>query len=106
MTTCCLTSIGAAANHEGTDAVRQPAEPASEVVAELDLRSPRTPDASAAMRTALGCMRLHRVDVERVLIARDGRRAIVIFRAPDAEAVRLACRNARIAVARIWTCRE
>jgi hypothetical protein len=106
LVTCCLTPIAVAANDRDPRQGRQVPVAGSEVVAELNLRSPHTLDASDAIQAAIGCMHLYCVDVERILIARDGRRAIVIFRAPDAEAVRLACRHARVDVERIWTCRD
>ena len=75
----------------------------SAVVAEVKLHCERPRDASDLMQETPACMLVHDVDVERVLISRDGRRALVIFRAPDAEAVRQACRHARLDCERIWT---
>lgn len=51
---------------------------------------------------ASGCLELHRVDFVRTFFSADRRRMICLYRAPDAESVRLAQREARMPVDRVW----
>lgn len=55
---------------------------------------------------ARGCLALHRVDFVRTLFSADRRRMICLYRAPDAESVRLAQREARMPVDRVWAFRR
>jgi hypothetical protein len=48
------------------------------------------------------CFALHRVQWRRTLISTDAQGALCLFRAPDAESVRLALRHMHVAVASIW----
>ncbi|WP_083582027.1 DUF4242 domain-containing protein [Halomonas aestuarii] len=65
-----------------------------------------TPLGAERLRTlsgaATGCFALHRVDWAGSLLARDGRRMVCHFHAPDAEAARLALRQAGIEVTTLW----
>ena len=64
-----------------------------EVVGELSFDKATTISDFAAMeRFCASCFETHRVHLVRVCLARNRMRAILIFRAPDAESVRLACR--------------
>ena len=58
-------------------------------------------DASAAV-----CLRNHRVRLLRTFIANDRRRVICLCLAADAESVRLALRDAKRPVERIWPLRQ
>lgn len=76
-----------------------------DVVAELSFGTPTTLAAlSTIERTCEWCFEIHRVHLVRLLLSRDRMRAILVFRAPDAESVRLACQHAQIAFERIWPC--
>jgi len=65
------------------------------VVVERTLPEPLDDATNAAIAARMeGCMELHGVDYLRAHVALDGRRMVCIFRAPDAESVRLANRQA------------
>jgi hypothetical protein len=52
---------------------------------------------------AVGCFELHGVRWQESFIAHEGRRRICHFRAPDAESVRIAFRQAGIRVDQVWS---
>lgn len=52
------------------------------------------------------CLLSHRVRVVRTMLSIDRRRMICICHAPDAESVRIALREARAPVERVWAFRE
>ena len=52
------------------------------------------------------CMELHRVTFLRTFFSLDRRRMLCLYRAPDAESVRLAQRQAGMPVERVWACRQ
>ena len=52
------------------------------------------------------CLRNHRVHVVRTLLSTDRRRMLSLCHAPDAESVRIALREAKAPVERVWACRE
>lgn len=54
---------------------------------------------------AAGCLETHRVRSVRTFLARDRRRMICLYQAPDAESVRLAQRQAGMPVERVWAFR-
>lgn len=77
-----------------------------DVVGERTFDMPITLDELSALEHSCSwCSRTHRVQLTRLVLAHDGRRAIVLFRAPDAESVRLAYRRAGV-VDRVWACRR
>jgi len=49
-----------------------------------------------------GCLETHRVRFVRTFFARDRKRMLCLYRAPDAESVRIAQREARMPVERVW----
>lgn len=53
-----------------------------------------------------GCLDLHRVRFVRTLFSRDRKRMICLYAAPDAESVRLAQREAKMPVERVWSFRR
>jgi hypothetical protein len=55
---------------------------------------------------AIGCLNAHRVEFLRTFFARDRRRMICLYRAPDAESVRIAQRQAGMPVDRVWAFRR
>ncbi|HKO47550.1 MAG TPA: nickel-binding protein [Polyangiaceae bacterium] len=52
------------------------------------------------------CLQNHRVRFLRTFVSSDGRRVICLCLAPDAEAVRLALRDAKRPVERVWAFRQ
>jgi len=64
-------------------------------------------DALQALEDAgSGCLELHRVRFVRTLFSRDQKRMICLYEAPDAESVRLAQREARMPVEKVWAFRR
>jgi hypothetical protein len=59
-------------------------------------------DIQAIEDAGAGCLDTHRVRFVRTFFARDRRRMICLYRAPDAESVRLAQREAGMPVERVW----
>lgn len=55
-----------------------------------------------ATQAAHGCLDLHRIRWQGSLLARDGRRLVCHFRAPDTESARIGLRQAGAEVARLW----
>ena len=55
---------------------------------------------------AAACLELHRVRFLRSFFSFDRRRMICVYRAPDAESVRLAQREARMPVEKVWSFRR
>jgi hypothetical protein len=61
-------------------------------------------DAIQALEDAgKGCLDVHRVRFVRTWFSRDRKRMICLYEAPDAESVRLAQREAKMPVERIWS---
>ena len=61
-------------------------------------------DAIQALEDAgKGCLDIHRVRFIRTWFSRDRRRMICLYEAPDAESVRVAQREARMPVERVWS---
>lgn len=55
---------------------------------------------------AAACLELHRVRFLRSFFSSDRRRMICVYRAPDAESVRLAQRDAKMPVEKVWSFRR
>jgi hypothetical protein len=55
---------------------------------------------------AAWCLEQHRVTFLRTFFSLDRRRMICLYRAPDAESVRLAQAEAKMPVERVWACRR
>jgi len=53
-----------------------------------------------------GCLETHRVRFVRTFFSTDRRRMICLYQAPDAESVRIAQREARMPVERVWAFRQ
>jgi hypothetical protein len=94
-----------------TDAVVQGACPAqttsglTDVIGELSFDTPMAlADLIALEQSCPPCFAAHRVQLAGLFIARDRRRAVLLFRAPDAESVRLACRHVTLPFERVWQC--
>lgn len=93
------------------DAVLQGACPAqttsglTDVVGELSFDTPiALADLMALEQSCASCFATHRVQLVGLFLARDRRRAVLLFRAPDAESVRLACRHVTLPFERVWQC--
>jgi hypothetical protein len=52
------------------------------------------------------CLQDHRVRVVRTFVSTDRRRAITLCRAPDAESVHIAWREAKATPERVWAFRQ
>jgi hypothetical protein len=77
----------------------------TDVVAELSSDTPiALADLIAIEQSCPPCFAAHRVQLAGLFIARDRRRAVLLFRAPDAESVRLACRHVTLPFERVWQC--
>jgi hypothetical protein len=77
----------------------------TDVVGELSFDSPiALADLMALEQSCPPCFASHRVQVVGLFLARDRRRAVLLFRAPDAESVRLACRHLMLPFERVWQC--
>jgi len=55
---------------------------------------------------AVGCLAAHHVEFLRTFFSRDRRRMVCLYRAPDAESVRIAQRQAGMPFERIWSFRR
>lgn len=76
------------------------------ILAERTFETPITLGALAALeRSCTWCATTHRVLLMRLVLSHDGRRALALFRAPDAESVRLAYRNVK-PFDRVWAYRR
>jgi hypothetical protein len=76
------------------------------VVVERELAAPFSPEQAVRLIEAgRGCMELHRTALRVSHLARDGRRMICVYTAPDAESVRLVNRQADMPVSRVWRAR-
>ena len=53
-----------------------------------------------------GCLETHRVRFVRTYFSTDRKRMVCVYHAPDAESVRLAQREARMPVERVWAARQ
>jgi hypothetical protein len=74
-----------------------------DVVGERELRTPMRSSGPTPIEQACRlCASVHRVHLVRIYVSLDGLRAIGIFRAPDAESVRLAYRGAGAPLDRVW----
>jgi hypothetical protein len=74
-----------------------------DVVGERELRTPMRSAGPTPLEQACRlCASVHRVHLVRVYVSLDGLRAIGVFRAPDAESVRLAYRSAGAPLDRVW----
>jgi len=80
-------------------------DPAAElIVVERLFPEPVTPEFFAkALREKGWCLDLHRAEYVEGYLATDGLRAVCVFRAPDAESVRLANDQAGVPYAKVWT---
>ena len=77
----------------------------TDVVGELSFDTPiALADLMAIEQSCPPCFAAHRVQLAGLFIARDRRRAVLLFRAPDAESVRLACRHVTLPFERVWQC--
>ncbi|WP_355660969.1 nickel-binding protein [Halomonas salifodinae] len=80
---------------------------AANVVVERRFAAPISVSAVQALEDAgAACLQHHRVRFLRTLCATDHRRMHCLYRAPDAESVRLAQHQAGMPVTRIWACRR
>lgn len=76
-------------------------EKLTDVVGEFRFASPVTAEELMSIdRTCAWCFEMMRVQLVRAFLSRDGMRAVLIFRAPDAESVRGACRHAGATIGR------
>jgi hypothetical protein len=74
------------------------------VVVEWLFPEPVTPEFFAnTLRKKGWCLDLHRAEYVEGYLATDGLRAVCVFRAPDAESVRLANNQAGVPYASVWT---
>ena len=74
------------------------------VVVERLFPEPVTPEFVAnALREKGWCLDLHRAEYVESYLATDGLRMVCVFRAPDAESVRLANNQAAVPYTNVWT---
>jgi len=59
-------------------------------------------DIQAIEDAGAGCLETHRVRFVRTFFAKDRKRMLCVYQAPDAESVRIAQREARMPVERVW----
>jgi len=77
------------------------------VVVERIFDEPVTVESLQAIEDAgAWCMELHQVTFLRTFFSTDCKRMLCLYQAPDAESVRLAQRQAKMPVERVWSCRE
>jgi hypothetical protein len=77
----------------------------TDVVGELSFDTPiALADFAAIEQSCTRCFETHRVQLVALFLARDRKRAVLLFRAPDAESVRLACRHLTPPLERVWQC--
>ena len=75
------------------------------VVVERRFDEPVTVESVQAIEDAgAWCMELHQATFLRTFFSIDCKRMICLYRAPDAESVRLAQRQAKMPVERVWSC--
>jgi len=90
--------------HDAPAADAPPPETAN-VVVERSFPGPVTLDEIQAIEDAgASCLETHRVRFVRTYFSLDRRRMICLYRAPDAEAVRLAQREAGMPLETVWSC--
>jgi hypothetical protein len=68
--------------------------------------APVTLEELAAKGDGAACLRDHRVRCVRVFFSIDRRRVLSLYRAPDAESVRIALREAKVPAERVWAVRH
>jgi len=74
----------------------------SEVIAELSFETPvARAELESVEHSCAACFLVHRVALVRVFLTHSCTRAVLVFRAPDAESVRLACRPAGLRFERV-----
>jgi hypothetical protein len=74
------------------------------VVAEREFPDPMTPSfVSDALNRAGWCLDIHRTALMESFLASDGLRMVCVFRAPDAESVRLANKQGNVPYTDVWT---
>jgi hypothetical protein len=79
----------------------------SDLIGEKDFDAPMPQsDLVELARSCTWCFEFHRVQLVRLFLSHNGRRAIALFRAPDAESVRLAYQRAGTPLDRVWRCRR
>jgi Protein of unknown function (DUF4242) len=84
-----------------------PGDRSSYVIGERNFAAPLTESDLAGLYGACAwCFEVHRVHRVRLIVAQNRRRAVALFRAPDAESVRLACQHAGTPLDRVWPCRR
>jgi hypothetical protein len=77
------------------------------VVVERAFEAPVTLTAVQDIEDAgIGCLNAHQVEFVRTFFSTDRRRMICLYRAPDAESVRIAQRQAGMPVERVWAFRR
>jgi len=75
------------------------------VIGELSFDAPIAPVALAKLQCSDGwCFGSRRVRLAGLFLARDRKRAVLLFQAPDAESVRQAFRHTQIHFDDIWPC--
>jgi hypothetical protein len=83
-----------------------PAVDSANVVVERSWQEPVTLDEIQAIEDkGTGCLETHNVKFVRTYFSTDRRRMVCLYRAPDAEAVRLAQRQAKMPVDLVWSFR-
>jgi hypothetical protein len=91
--------------HDSPAADAPPAD-AANVVVERSFDEPVTIEEIQAIEDAgASCLETHQVTFVRTFFSRDRRRMICLYRAPDAEAVRMAQRKAGMSVDSVWSFR-
>jgi len=77
------------------------------VVVERSFNEPASMDELQSREdAAASCLELHRVSFIRSIFSADKKKMVCLYRAPDAESVRLAQEQADMPVDRVWACRH
>ncbi|MEJ2130739.1 MAG: DUF4242 domain-containing protein [Gammaproteobacteria bacterium] len=84
------------------DAPDPPSEPPNVLVERSFDHPVALEDIQAIEDTAATCLETHRVHFVRTFFSRDRKRMLCLYRAPDAESVRLAQREAEMPFDRVW----
>jgi hypothetical protein len=81
-------------------------EGVANVIVERRFEDPVTVESLQAIEDAAAwCLQQYKVTFLRTFFSADKRRMLCLYKAPDAESVRLAQREAKMPVERVWACR-
>lgn len=99
-------SVWAGTVHDGPRSTEDEIKAANVLVSRSFEQPVAFKDIQALGRAGAGCLETHRVRYVRTFFSIDGRRMICLYHAPDAESVRIAQRQAKMPVDRVWAFRK